>query len=149
MSSCVLAGARLRPYDPRVSGAPMTVLFDGSCRFCTRSAHRIQRRLGRGRVALANFQEPGVLERHPGVTRDAAMQRMHVVTGDGRIFAGAEAFARLLAEIPVVGWIAFLYDVPGLRQLAELAYRFIARNRYRLFGRTETCDGGTCHLHGR
>ncbi len=126
----------------------MTVLFDGSCRFCTRSAHGIQRRLGRQRVVLANFQEPGVLERYPGVTHEAAMQRMHVVTREGRIYAGAEAVARLLAALPVVGWVAFLYYVPGLRQLADVAYRFVARNRYRLFGRTETCDGGTCHLHG-
>jgi predicted DCC family thiol-disulfide oxidoreductase YuxK len=126
----------------------MTVLFDGDCRFCTGSAHGIQRRFGKARIALRNFQEPGALDSTPTVTHDAAMKKLHVVTDDGRIFAGAEAIARLVAGVPVVGWLAFVYYVPGLRQLAELAYGFVARNRYRLFGRTQKCEGGTCHLHG-
>jgi predicted DCC family thiol-disulfide oxidoreductase YuxK len=127
----------------------MTVLYDGDCRFCTRSAHGIQHRFGRDRVALANFQAPGVLEAHPGVTHAAAMKKMHVVLPDGRVVAGAEAVARLAAaHVRFVGWLAWLYYVPGLRQLADLAYALIARFRYRLFGRTEPCEGGTCHLHG-
>lgn len=126
----------------------MTVLYDGDCRFCTRSAHTIQRRFGRARVSLRNFQEPGGLDPYPSITHDAAMKKMHLVRGDGRIFAGAEAFARILATVPVLGWIAWLYYVPGIRQLADLGYALVARYRYRLFGRTQACDGGTCHLHG-
>ena len=126
----------------------MTVLYDGDCRFCIRSAHGIQRRFGRERVALTNFQEPGGLEPYPRVTHDAAMKKMHVVMADGRIFAGAEAFARLVASVRFVGRLAYLYYVPGIKQLADLGYFLVARYRYKLFGRTESCDGGTCHLHG-
>jgi predicted DCC family thiol-disulfide oxidoreductase YuxK len=126
----------------------MTVLYDGDCRFCTRSAHGIQRRFGRDRIAIANFQTPGVLEAHPGVTHEAAMKKMQVVRADGRVFAGAEAVARLVAGVRFVGWLAYAYYVPGLRQLADLVYAFIARHRYRLFGRAEPCESGTCHLHG-
>lgn len=136
-------------YADRVTGAPaMTVLYDGDCRFCTRSAHAIQRRFGRAHVTLRNFQEPGGLDPYPSVTHEAAMKKMHLVLGDGRIFAGAEAFARIVATVPVLGWVAWLYYVPGIRQLADLGYALIAKYRYRLFGRTEKCDGGTCHLHG-
>jgi predicted DCC family thiol-disulfide oxidoreductase YuxK len=141
---CFPGGA---PYAPPVTTGVMTVLYDGDCRFCTRSARGIQRRFGRARVALANFQEPGALEAYPRVTHEAAMKKMHVVLADGRVFAGAEAFARVLASVPFVGWLAYLYYVPGLRQLADLAYSLVAKHRYRLFGRSETCDGGTCHLH--
>jgi predicted DCC family thiol-disulfide oxidoreductase YuxK len=126
----------------------MTVLYDGDCRFCTRSAHGIQRRFGRERVALKNFQEPAALEPYPSVTRDAAMKKMHVVLPDGRIFAGAAAVARIVASVRFIGWLAYVYYVPGIRQLADLAYSLVARYRYKLFGRTEACDGGTCHLHG-
>ena len=126
----------------------MTVLYDGECRFCTRSAHTIQRRFGRARVALKNFQEEGALEPYPLVTHDAAMKKMHVVLADGRVFAGAAAFARILASIPVVGWLAYVYYVPGIKQLADLAYALVAKYRYKLFGKTQACDGGTCHLHG-
>jgi predicted DCC family thiol-disulfide oxidoreductase YuxK len=126
----------------------MTVLYDGDCRFCTRSAHTIQRRFGRAQVSLRNFQAPGGLDPYPSITHDAAMKKMHLVLGDGRIFAGAEAFARILATVPVLGWLAWLYYVPGIRQLADLGYALVAKYRYRLFGRTQACDGGTCHLHG-
>lgn len=131
-----------------MSAAPVIVLFDGHCRFCTRSAKALQRRFGRARLDLEDFQEPGVLERHPSVTHEAAMRRMHLVLPDGRVYGGAEAFARLLSTVRVVGWLAYLYYVPGVRQLTDLAYTAIAKYRYRLFGRTEACDGGTCHLHG-
>jgi predicted DCC family thiol-disulfide oxidoreductase YuxK len=137
-----------QPYALLVSSQAMTVLYDGECRFCTRSAHTIQRRFGRDRVTLENFQEPGALQRHPGVTHAAAMRKMHVVTTDGRIFAGAEAIARIVATVRFVGWLAYLYYVPGIKQLADLGYALIARYRYKLFGRSEACDGGTCHLHG-
>jgi len=125
----------------------LTVLYDGACLFCTRSAQGIQRRFGRGRVALVDFQEPGALDAYPAVTHAAAMKRMHVVTGEGRVFAGAAAVARVVASVPVVGWLAYAYYVPGIRQLADLTYALVARYRYRLSGRAGDCDGGTCHLH--
>jgi predicted DCC family thiol-disulfide oxidoreductase YuxK len=128
---------------------PITVLYDGDCRFCTRSARQIEKRLGRTNVSLRNFQEPGALNPYPGVSHDACMEKMHVVTAAGSVFAGAEAFARIVATLPVVGWLAWLYYVPGLRQLADLTYAAIARHRYRLFGRSEACATGTCHLHGQ
>jgi predicted DCC family thiol-disulfide oxidoreductase YuxK len=127
---------------------PVTVLYDGDCRFCTRGARQVERLWGRRNVSLKNFQEPGALDPYPTVSRDAAMEKMHIVTASGRVFAGAEAFARIAATVPVVGWLAWLYYVPGLRQLVDLTYATIARHRYRLFGRTEACDSGTCHLHG-
>jgi predicted DCC family thiol-disulfide oxidoreductase YuxK len=126
----------------------MIVLFDGHCRFCTRSAKAIARRFGTDKVTTRDFQEPEVLADYPGVTHEACMKRIHLVTPEGRVFAGAEAFARLFATVRIVGPVAFLYYVPGLRQLAELTYTLVARARYRLFGRTQQCDGGTCHLHG-
>lgn len=129
----------------------MTVVYDGACALCTSSAVGLGRRFGPDRVVLLDLQAPGAMASHPslrGVTREAAMERMHVVLPGGRVVAGAEAVARIAAAARWVGWIAFAYYVPGVRQLAEALYRVVARNRYRLFGRTRRCDGGTCHLHG-
>jgi predicted DCC family thiol-disulfide oxidoreductase YuxK len=126
----------------------MVVLFDGHCRFCTRGAKTIARRFGADRVTTRDFQEAGVLDDYPGVTHEACMKKIHLVMPDGRVYAGAEAFARLFATVRIVGWIAFVYYVPGLRQIAELVYTLVARARYRLFGRREACNGGTCHMHG-
>lgn len=124
---------------------PVTVLFDGACPFCTRSALTIQRIFGDRRVTLRDIQAEGALV--PSVTRDAALKKMHIVMPDGRVFAGAEAFARILMLWPVLGWLGWLYYVPGARQMADGLYAVVAQNRYRLFGRV--CDGDACRVQTR
>jgi predicted DCC family thiol-disulfide oxidoreductase YuxK len=125
---------------------PIVVLYDGSCRFCTRSAQSLKRTFG-ARLLLRDFQQPGALDPYPSVTHEAAMKRMHIAFPDGRVYGGAEAFARIVATVPVVGWAAFFYYVPGIRRIADFTYDWVARNRYRIMGKQAPCDGGTCHLH--
>jgi predicted DCC family thiol-disulfide oxidoreductase YuxK len=126
--------------------APLIVLYDGHCSFCTRSARGLQRRFGERRVRAVDLHQPGVLDGQPPAVRDAAMTKMHVILPSGRVVAGAEAAARIAAGVPIVGWLAYLYYVPGLRQLMERAYGLVAKNRYRLFGRTRPCDSGSCSV---
>jgi predicted DCC family thiol-disulfide oxidoreductase YuxK len=129
------------------AGAKTAVLYDGHCRFCTASASAVARLFGTERVVLEDFQAPGVLGHYQGISYDACMKEMHVVTPDGRVFAGAEAFARLLMQVRGIGVLGRVYYVPGLRQLADGVYALIAKYRYRVLGRTADCDSGTCHLH--
>ncbi len=77
------------------------------------------------------------------------MKKMHVVTPDGRVFAGAEGFARILMQSRAIGWLGWLYYVPGVRQIADVLYTFVAKHRYRVFGRTGECSDGACSAHGR
>ena len=129
-------------------GSKLIALYDGHCRFCTREAKRLAA-IGGDHVDARSFQDEGVLDAFPGLTHEACMDRLHVVAPDGQVFTGAEGIARVVATVPVVGYVAFGYYMPGIRQLAEWGYDQVAKNRYRLFGRTEeACDlGGTCHLH--
>jgi predicted DCC family thiol-disulfide oxidoreductase YuxK len=127
-------------------GSSLIALYDGDCRICTREARRLARLARPGSVETRSFQEDGVLDAFPGITHDAAMKRIHVVTPAGAVYAGAEAIARVAMRVPIVGWMAWVYYVPGVRQLAEIAYRLVAKYRYR-FGKSE-CERGTCKLHG-
>lgn len=128
--------------------APVILLYDGGCRFCMSSAAAMVRRFGPGRLETRDLRKEGVLAAFPEVSYEAAMKRMHVVLPDGRIYAGAEAIARVLATARITGWLAYVYYVPGIRQLADLGYALVAKHRHRLFGRTGACETGTCHLHG-
>ncbi len=126
----------------------LLVLYDGRCRFCTQSAAKLARFFGPTRVVTVNFQDAGVLDRYPSITYQAAMAAMHVVAPDGQVYPGAAGVARLIRALPLVGIISYLYYLPIIKQLADLAYRLIAKHRYRLFGRNEPCEpGGTCNLH--
>lgn len=122
------------------------VLYDGHCRLCTAGSQRLLRLARRGSVERIDFQAPGALDPFPGVTHDACMQQMMLIAPDGRIWTGFEAAVRAVATRRIVGWVAYLYYVPGIRQLCDLLYRWIAANRYRLFGKTE-CADGACAVH--
>lgn len=142
-STALVAGRTRAP-----GGTRLVMLYDGSCRFCTQSAKTLARRVGAAKVETVNFQDDGVLASYPGVTYDACMKKMHVIDPEGRVYAGAGAVARLVRTIPVLGLFSYVYFIPGIRQLAEIVYAFVAKNRYKLFGKTEACEpGGTCHLH--
>ncbi len=107
-------------------------LYDGHCRFCTQQVRQLERLVGASRLAPVSFQDEGALTRFPGVSYEACMERMHLVRPDGRVFAGAEAVARTLARVPVLGLLAFVYYVPGASgSSAGWGYRIIAKYRYR------------------
>jgi predicted DCC family thiol-disulfide oxidoreductase YuxK len=101
-------------------------------------------------VERVDFQQPGALDQFPGLTHEDCMKQMFLVAPNGRLYAGFEAAVQAVATRRVIGWIAYLYYVPGLRQLCDLTYRFIAARRYRLFGKriaAGQCDNGTCAVH--
>lgn len=126
------------------------VLFDGHCKFCTAAAQKLARLARRGTLDLVSFQEPGALDPFPGLTHDACMRQMFLVTPQGRVYGGFEAAVQALATRPVLGWLARAYYLPGVRQLCDLVYRIIAANRYRILGKAVAageCEGGTCALH--
>ena len=122
------------------------LLFDGHCRLCTRGSRRLLRLARPGSVELLDFQEPGVLQRFPGLGHEDCMREVKLVNGEGRVFGGAEAVARVIATRGVLGAWAYLYYVLGLRQVADFLYAWVARNRYRFMGRSE-CASDACALH--
>src|SRR5437763_11986250 len=111
------------------------MLYDGRCRFCAAGARRLEACMRPGWVERVDFQQPGALDRFPGLTYERCMERLHLITPDGRVFGGVEAIVRAVLTRPIVGKVALLYFVPGLRQLFDGLYRLIAANRHRPMGR--------------
>ena len=146
---------RLKPYDheaedPTVS-FPRTkargddvLLFDGHCVFCRRQAHRLKRWTG---IIIVDFQVPFALDAFPGVTYEACMNRLHLVDGEGRVWAGVEAVVHTLARKPW-GELAYVYYAPFVRLFCDFWYGWAGRHRYLLWGKTEFCDDA-CRLHTR
>jgi predicted DCC family thiol-disulfide oxidoreductase YuxK len=141
-----------RATTPPADGAPVA-LYDGHCSFCTSQALSLAR-MARGAIVTRDFQAAGVLDAFPGLTHAHCMVELKLVAKDGRIYGGAEAVVRALRlGRPILGRLAMGYYIPGVRQLSNWAYRFVARNRYRLFGVTAAkkgqpaCDGDSCAVH--
>jgi predicted DCC family thiol-disulfide oxidoreductase YuxK len=84
----------------------------------------------------------------PNLELEEAMREMKLIDTDGHIYGGAESIVRLITYgHPLIGKFLKLYYLPGLRWLADQSYAWVAKNRYRLFGRADLCDDGSCAVH--
>ena len=107
-----------------------TCIYDGDCAFCSRCVAWASRRSD---VTFEPFQRTDLATL--GITEDAAATAVHFVGADGTVVRGGAAVAAVLRACrgawPLLGIVMRL---PVIRNVAEVAYRIIARNRHRLPG---------------
>lgn len=122
----------------RVDRRPAIILFDAMCVLCSANAQFVLRHDRQRRFMLASMQGDigaALFERH-GVD-PADPDTILVVDGD-RVLRDSDAVLAIYAGL---GWpwraAGFLRLVP--KALRDPPYRLVARNRYRLFGRRQTC----------
>ena len=114
------------------------IVFDAECVLCSANAQFVLRHDRERRFRLASMQNDvgAALYRRFGIDPDNP-ESMIVVAGD-RVLKDSDAILAIYAGL---GWpwkaVSLLRFVPRL--LRDPAYRWLARNRYRLFGRRETC----------
>jgi predicted DCC family thiol-disulfide oxidoreductase YuxK len=112
------------------------VLYDGGCGVCSRSVVVIARLdvLKRLRFADVVADWPWLSREYPKLRRDACLREMHVVTSDGRLLAGFDAYRSLAISLPLAWPLLPLMYIPGVPQLGRRSYRAIAARR-----NTTTC----------
>lgn len=113
------------------------ILFDGVCVFCSRWVRFvIARDPGRRFRFVAIQSEPGrVLAARFGIDPEAP--QTNAVVWGGRIFFKSDAALTVLDQLAATRPLGSLKAVPRL--LRDPVYDLIARNRYRIFGRTDVC----------
>lgn len=118
-------------------------LYDGVCGLCTRSVQFILRHDPAEKFRFAPLQSAfarSVLARHGANTAD--LDTVYVVLNRDQnesLLERSDAIIFVLRELGsfwrITGWL--LRCLP--RGLRDCLYSWIARNRYRVFGRYETC----------
>ncbi len=121
----------------------ITVLFDGDCPLCVREIDMLRRRNARGRLGLVDIADVDFRASDYGVAHATLMARIHGVLPDGTLIEGVEVFRRAYAAVGL-GWLLAPTAWPGLRRVADAAYRWFARNRLRLTGRQDACPEDRC-----
>jgi predicted DCC family thiol-disulfide oxidoreductase YuxK len=138
---------------PTAASAPVEtgrfiVLFDGVCNLCNASVRfLIQRDPGR-RFRFASIQSPPGRQLYEAHGQSAERLETIMLVVDGRAYVHSDAALRIARELGGL-WVCLwpLRFIP--RALRDPVYRWVARNRYRWFGRTETCMVPTPDLKSR
>ncbi len=124
------------------------VLFDGVCNLCNGAVQFILRCDPAGRFRFASLQSAAGEELQTRLGIDPkALDSILLVEGE-RWYRESDAALRIAARLSGP-WkaVAVFRLIPG--PLRDPIYRWIARNRYRWFGRQETCWLPTPELRGR
>ncbi len=117
------------------------LIYDGHCPFCTAQAANIKRLAGES-ITLESFQDPAVLAKYPELTREDCMKEIKLKTKDGRLMGGAEAIFFALSLYPLYRPLRWIYPIPGLKQIFDWGYAWVAKNRYKI--QSKDCPNGTC-----
>lgn len=114
------------------------IVFDGECVLCSGFFRFMLKRDKARRFEFATAQSPLGQRMYEALNLSAADFETNLVIVDGKIFQRLDAFAAAMRALPG-GW-PFLSLVRFLpRAVKDPLYFSIARNRYVLFGRYETC----------
>ncbi len=122
------------------------VIYDGQCGFCRAQVARLARWDHREQLAFLPLQDPGIAELYPDLTEDRLFKEMVLVDSSGHRHGGAAAFRYLSRKLPRLWWLAPIMHVPWTMPLWQSIYQLIARHRYRLWARDNSCDSGSCRL---
>jgi predicted DCC family thiol-disulfide oxidoreductase YuxK len=124
------------------------VLFDGVCNLCSGSVQFILKRDPEARFRFASLQsEAGqTIQAEHGL--DPGVLSSVLLLEDDRLYRESDAALRIVRHLPGA-WklLTALKIVP--RPIRDGLYRLLARNRYRWFGKAETCWLPTPELRGR
>jgi predicted DCC family thiol-disulfide oxidoreductase YuxK len=120
------------------------IFYDGICGLCNRLVQFLLKRDKNGRLRFASLQSDfarKVLDRH-GINPDD-LDTLHLVLNyeqpEELVLNRSDAVLRAWSELGAP-W-KFLATIAGVapRALRNLFYNFVARNRYRVFGKFESC----------
>jgi len=121
-------------------GAPV-LLYDGVCGFCNKSVQLILDHDRKGSMRFAALQSDygqSVIERHTELRGVDSVVFIEQARGGERIYVRSDAALKVASYLGGF-WKIFLAAkiIPG--RLRDYLYDLFARNRYKLFGKYDSC----------
>ena len=124
------------------------VLFDGVCNLCNGAVAFIIARDRRAQFGFAPLQSDAGRRLLRELHGDSELPDTFVLVDKGRILTQSTAALRIAQRLGLPWSLAYLLiAIP--RPIRDLAYRVVARNRYRWFGKREACMVPTPDLRRR
>ena len=127
-----------------MAGANPIILYDGVCGLCNRLVQFLLKHDKQGRLRFAALQSDfaeKVLTRHGIDAKD--LDTVQVIENyehpDERVLQRSDAILRAARELGGLWGASSSLARVVPRGLRDLVYRFVATNRYRVFGKYDSC----------
>jgi len=108
------------------------LIYDDLCPICVKASRQVKKLDELGVVNLVPLSTAAIPQGRPVTSAEKMANQMHLVSSDGRVWAGADAVARLASVCPRSRSLGRLLMMPGVRHLARLVYGRVARHRLKL-----------------
>lgn len=137
-----------RRMTPPLHHETPIVLFDGVCNLCNGAVQWIVKRDRKAVFCFASLQSEAAQEALRAVGHTTPLPDSLVLIADGAVSVRTAAVLGIARRLPFPWPLAVvLFVVPPF--LRDPIYSWIARNRYRWFGKRETCMVPTKELRAR
>ena len=124
------------------------LLFDGVCNFCNGAVRFISKRDPQGIFAFTPMQSDFAKDLVKQHDIDNVGVDTLLLIKDGRTHIWTDAALEIAKELTGLWWLLnILRIVPAF--IRDYFYRLFARNRYKLFGRTDQCAVPSKELRSR
>ena len=119
------------------------LLYDDKCPMCTFQMRTLTWLDWFNTITMVPISHKMAHTLAPDISRENLLEAIHCVSKQGRLFRGARALRFIGMRLVLGAPLALVLWVPGVIQVAELAYQWVSRNRHllsRFFGCKEACS---------
>ena len=113
------------------------ILFDGVCVFCSRWVRFIVASDRAARFRFTPIQSAYGARLAEALGIDPAYPDTNALVHGGVAYFKSDGALTVLSQLPGWGWVRLLFVVP--RPLRDAVYNVVAKNRYRIFGKHDSC----------
>jgi len=129
-----------------MKSAKAIILFDGVCNFCNSSINLTIRNDKKGYFQFAPLQSEVAKQLLGEIT--LTMPESVILIEDGKLYRHSTAALRIAKKLDGL-WPLFYGLIIIPKPLRDVIYRFIAKRRYKWFGKTEACMVPTKEVKSR
>jgi len=122
--------------------AAYRVLYDGQCEICQACVSWLKTLDHENKTVCLPISAESLATVDARLGMDDCLRELHVVTPGGEVYRGWDAVTCLARLFPATRVIGVLGQRFPFRSAGQLAYRFVATNRYSL----SKCRGGACRV---
>lgn len=105
----------------------LTVLYNDRCPVCSFEIEHYRRLCVERGIDLGfeKISDEGPMLKEQGLSVTAAKKRLHVLTRQGQLKVGVDAFLALWAQIPIYRSLGRVVAIPGIYHVAIVVYNHV------------------------